>query len=239
MKTLALFSGGLDSTVLVAQLIKDGHDVTALSYEYGSMHEFAEMSAANRIARHFHLDRMVVQLPEKIFEGGSSALLGQSDMPEGKYHDVAKEGPSSTVVPFRNAIMISMAVAIANSRGFEQVAIANHASDSAHWAYPDCSPEFIGAMCSAVYAGTHHEVRLIAPFTWSTKADIVTIASRLYAPVQLTWSCYKGGEVACGTCPTCLERIEAFRTARFVDPIKYAIDVDWPRCCPWQLHLTY
>lgn len=244
MKKLVLFSGGLDSTTLLAMLSqhelgKPRDEITTLSFKYGSLHEAAEMKAAKVLSDFYHAEHMIYTLPRQLFEGASSALLGQSEMPNETYRNVETEGPSSTVVPFRNGIMISCATAIANSLGIDVVAIAVHASDSAHWSYPDCSPEFVGAMCAAVYAGTFHEVRLVTPFVWHTKTDLVTLAARLHVPLHRTWSCYVGNEVACGTCPTCRERINAFRAAGFVDPIPYGIAIDWTGCDPWQLNLTF
>jgi 7-cyano-7-deazaguanine synthase len=237
MKTLMLLSGGLDSATLLADLMNKGHKVSAIQFGYGSKHQFAETEAAERIAKYYGIRLEQFDLPELLFAGGKSSLLGQAPMPDGKYQKLETEGPSSTVVPFRNAIMIASAVAIANSRGFEHVAIAVHASDHAHWSYPDCSPEFIGPMISAVYAGTYHEVRLMAPFLWMTKADIVSLATKRRLPAELTWSCYQGGQTACGTCPTCQERIEAFMEAGYVDPIDYQTFIDWTGCEPWQLRL--
>lgn len=222
-RTVVLFSGGLDSTTLLWKLMTTEEEILALSFRYGSLHESAEMGAAASVInyRAFGCDHEIVQLPLGIFSGGHSALLGQSDMPSEEYHDIEKESPSATIVPFRNAILISMAVAVANSRGFDQVAIANHATDAGGWAYPDCTMEFMGPMAAAVYVGTLREVRLSTPFQFMTKADIIAVAARYQAPLHLTRSCYRAGLVACGECPTCLERIAAFVIAGYVDPAPY------------------
>jgi|WetSurSiteA1Bulk_404760.scaffolds.fasta_scaffold19867_2 7-cyano-7-deazaguanine synthase len=224
-RTVLLFSGGLDSTSLLAQLMTTEEEILALSFKYGSLHEGSEMLAAANVIKYYEgVAHEVIQLPIEIFAGGSSALLGQTEMPNEEYHDITKETPSATVVPFRNANLISMAVSVANSRGFDQVAIANHATDSQGWAYPDCTPEFMGPMAAAVYIGTMRAVRLYTPFQFLTKADIVTLAARHRAPLYLTRSCYRGGMIACGECPTCLERITAFVIAGYVDPIKYVLE---------------
>lgn len=233
MNVIVLLSGGLDSTTLLASLLAQGHKVRAIEFSYGSLHEVAEAEASEKIAKFYKVPRETYEIPKGLFYGGDSSLLGQSEIPKEVYQDVQEDGPSSTVVPFRNAIMISNAVAIANSLDYDAVAIAVHASDHAHWSYPDCSPEFIGAMTAAVYSGTYGEVRLMAPFLWNTKADLVTLAAKLGVPVELTWSCYQGANYACGVCPTCRERIAAFKTAGFIDPVEYEVEIFWDDCKPW------
>jgi len=230
--TVLLFSGGLDSSTLLGMLLAEGHKVLCVSFRYGSLHQHAETNAAARIAVFYKTVRKVFDISPSIFFGGKSALLGQSEMPNAEYE---KEGPSSTVVPFRNAIMLAQAVGTAESLGYNSVAIANHANDFSHWAYPDCSPEFMGAFTSAVYAGTLGKVRLIAPFQWMTKKAVVQKAFELQVPVYLTWSCYEGNHIHCGKCPTCLERIAAFMDAGFIDPVMYKVAIKWPSNC---VHFT-
>ncbi len=234
MKAVVLHSGGLDSTTALAQAIRDGSQMTmALAFTYGSRHRSAEMDAGRKVIEHYMLKgtpaliRYELALPEFIFQGSGSSLMGESEVPEEEYHDPEKESPSSTVVPYRNAVLISIAAAIAESRGFDRVYLGVHQTDAQGFAYPDCTPEFIGAQESAIYIGTHRKVRLVAPFQWMTKADVVTRAAMLGAPVQYTYSCYRGGEKHCGACPTCRERIQAFKTAGFVDPVPYENDPLW------------
>jgi 7-cyano-7-deazaguanine synthase len=231
MKTILLFSGGMDSATLLAYLKARDHEVMCLSFRYGSLHESAEGRAALHVADYYHSTREILNVNPEIFAGSKSALLGNSPMPDKGYQIVDDEGPSSTVVPFRNAIMLSQAVAVAESRGYGQVAIANHANDYAHWAYPDCSPEFIGAFTAAAYAGTAGKVRVVSPFMYSTKSDIVLLAHELSVPLQHTWSCYRGEDLHCGICPTCLERIMAFSLAGFIDPVNYLRQIQWPEDC--------
>jgi len=227
MKTVLLFSGGMDSTTLLGLLKSQGDEVLCVSFKYGSMHESAEGHAALQIARHYLVAREIVTISEVLWAGGKSALLNQADMPQGEYQDAETEGPSSTVVPFRNAVMLSHAVAMAEARGYDQVAIANHANDYAHWAYPDCSPEFIGAFTAATYAGTAGKVRLMSPFMYKTKEEIVKLAHNLMVPLGMTWSCYRGGAKHCGRCPTCVERISAFVNAGYIDPVGYIPNFGW------------
>jgi len=233
MKHLVLVSGGMDSATVLAMAAQQRscEDVLALSIRYGSTHQKTEMRAAQKVCKAIGVEQYVITLPNDIFVGGSSALLGEIPIPVGEYHDIDKESPSATVVPFRNGVFLSIAVAMAEAHGFDKVWYANHANDATGFAYPDCTPEFMGAMTSAAYIGTHRKVRLATPFQWMKKSDIVREAVIRFVPLGLTWSCYRGKEVHCGSCPTCTERINAFRMACYIDPVKYAIEVQWPAIC--------
>jgi len=224
MNRIVLLSGGMDSATALALATADAEDVVALSVQYGSVHQVAEGKAALDVAAFYHVPIVRIVLPSNIFAGGESALMGEQAIPEGEYHDITKETPSVTVVPFRNANLISVAVAHAEAHHFDEVWVAVHATDHGGWAYPDCSPEFMGAMAAAVYIGTLRKVRLVTPFIWMSKGAIVKLGKTLKVPYNLTWSCYRGGEVACGECPTCLERVKAFDEAGVKDPIRYAGD---------------
>ena len=125
----------------------------------------------------------------------------------------------STVVPFRNGIMLAVAAGVAESRNLTKLLIANHGGD--HTIYPDCRPEFISAMDSATNAGTYIGVRVVAPYTNITKGDIARIGKKLGIDYAETWSCYKGGEKHCGKCGTCVERKEALAYAGIEDTTEY------------------
>lgn len=232
MKAVVLFSGGLDSTTVMYQAIADGADeILAVTMMYGSRHNKEELSSAKRVVDWMfyhtnigHLVHEVVHLP-KIFSGGGSALMGDTDVPQEEYNDVETEGESVTVVPFRNANLISMAVTLAEVKGYNKVYAGMHASDYERWAYPDCTPEFLGAMANATYIGTMGRVRLAFPFVWMTKAGVVTRGVLLNAPLHLTWSCYMGEYAHCGKCSTCLERIKAFVEAGYKDPVDYMMPI--------------
>jgi len=230
-----LFSGGMDSTTLLALVLEQASskEILCLTATYGSLHEGQEMAAARRVTEHYGVKWETVSLPSYIFGGGESSLLGQAEIPSAEYQDVKIEGPSNTIVPFRNGILTALAVAKAASIGAKRVWSGQHASDHAHWAYPDCSPEFLGAMTAAVYAGTASRVRLATPFVWIEKGGLVAMAAIGKAPLHLTWSCYRGGELHCGTCPTCLERLSAFASAGYIDPVEYANGRGdaWPNDC--------
>lgn len=235
MDAVVLLSGGIDSTTVLAQALEDGMDhVTAVTFRYGSLHEEAESGAAADVAswydsvalmkEHRSLQHLVVHMPA-IFAGGQSALMGNIEMPGREYQDLETEGPSPTVVPFRNANLLAAATTIAESTGAGRVYAGMHASDHNKWAYPDCSPEFLGAYANAIYVGTMHKVRLVFPFVWMTKAEVVLRGHQFMVPFDLTWSCYVGKYPEhCGECPTCLERANAFRIAGVMDPTVYKMD---------------
>ena len=138
----------------------------------------------------------------------SSLLSGADDVPEGNYAD---ENMKSTVVPFRNGIMLSVACGLAESEGLKHVLIANHGGD--HAVYPDCRPEFIASMSEAMTNGTYDGVSILAPYTMLSKGEIALKGKKLGVDYNHTYSCYKGGEVHCGKCATCIEREEALRFA--------------------------
>jgi 7-cyano-7-deazaguanine synthase len=146
----------------------------------------------------------------------SSLLESGENIPDGSYDE---ENMKSTVVPFRNGVMLAVAAGIAESNGLTKILIANHGGD--HTIYPDCRPEFIAAMDAAVNAGTFANVHVVAPYTNWSKADIAKRGEVLGLDYTETWSCYKGGDVHCGTCGTCVERKEALREAGIADNTKY------------------
>jgi 7-cyano-7-deazaguanine synthase len=210
MKTVLIYSGGLDSTVLLNHLLRMNDDVTCLHFNYGQRHYVRELGAAKCFAE-------VVEVDISKFVGRhfKSALLGQGDIPEGHYAD---RSMSATVVPFRNGIMLAMAAGYAKSVGAKCLAIANHSGD--HPIYPDCREQFIQAMARAVELGTPG-VQIISPFCCKTKTDIVRLGDELGVAMEKTWSCYKGGEIHCGKCGTCYERKEAFRESGVEDKTEY------------------
>jgi 7-cyano-7-deazaguanine synthase len=159
---------------------------------------------------------MIVRLPfiKQFFR--SSLLEGADAIPEGNYNDANMR---STVVPFRNGIMLSIAAGIAENNKFQYVMLANHAGD--HTIYPDCRPEFVEAMNNAIHFGTWNGVQLLTPYTFLTKAEIAAKGKELNIDYTETWSCYKGGEHHCGVCGTCRERKEALLMAGIEDKTIY------------------
>lgn len=226
MKAVALLSGGLDSTTSMFQAIHDGYDeIFTVTAQYGSKHNPRELQAASKISTFHAQEHIIVNLPD-IFQGADSALMGEVEMPHKSYAEIAREeGPSATVVPFRNANLISVAATIALTRECEALYVGMHAEDARNWAYPDCTPEFLGAMANAVHVGTYHQVRLVYPLVHMMKSDVVTRAALLSVPAGWTYSCYEGREKHCGECPTCVERLYAFEEAGYNDPAEYEIVV--------------
>lgn len=225
--TLVLLSGGLDSTTLLARVVDAGTARLALSADYGQRHR-RELDAARAVAAHYGVAHTVVDLSGwgRLLDG--SALTDASvPVPHGHY---AAPSMASTVVPNRNATLISAAAGVAIARGCDTVAVAVHAGD--HPVYPDCRPEFLDAMNTALRYGTQDAARLVAPFAHWDKTAIVAEAHRLGAPVELSWSCYEGGPVHCGRCGTCVERAGAFFAAGVTDPTEYADPDAWRSTFP-------
>ena len=215
MKNSAIIvSGGMDSITL----LYDRKDEIALgiSFDYGSNHNAREIPFAKMHCERLGIKHITINL-DFIHQYFKSSLLdGAEAIPEGHYAD---DNMKSTVVPFRNGIMLAIAIGIAESNNLDQVFIANHGGD--HTIYPDCRPEFINAIDAAATAGTYNNAKVIAPYTKITKSDIARIGKRLGIDYAETWSCYKGGEVHCGKCGTCVERKEALAEAGIEDKTIY------------------
>ena len=199
-------------------LLYDHKDEIALgiSFDYGSNHNAREIPFARMHCERLGIKHITINLDFMHQYFKSSLLDGAKAIPEGHYAD---DNMKSTVVPFRNGIMLAIAIGIAESNNLDQVFIANHGGD--HTIYPDCRPEFINAIDAAATAGTYNNVKVIAPYTKITKSDIARIGKRLGIDYAETWSCYKGGEVHCGKCGTCVERKEALAEAGIEDKTIY------------------
>ena len=217
MNTVIIYSGGLDSTVLLYDLLAAGHSVRALSINYGQRHQ-KELDAASGICGQLNIEHRVIDI-----SGITSLLKGNSltddtiDVPEGHYES---DSMKATVVPNRNMIMLSIAAGWAISEKADHVAYAAHSGD--HAIYPDCREAFTSALDTAIQLADWHEVSLYRPFVGKSKADIVKLGSELKVPFADTWSCYKGEDLHCGRCGTCIERREAFHLADVTDPTHYA-----------------
>ena len=223
MKGLVLHSGGLDSSTILASAAGECDSVIGLSIAYGQKHQQRELRAAREICEYFSAEHLEVEIPN-IFEGfGSTLIDSDTDNPHLSYEELrASEGPSPTYVPFRNANLLSIATATALIKECEVVYFGAHADDAHNYAYPDCTPEFIGAMANAINVGTYYAVRLKSPVMWMSKGDIVKWGDSLNVPFEMTYSCYEGTEDHCGECPTCVSRIVAFEEAMVNDPTRYA-----------------
>ena len=213
---VVLLSGGIDSTVLMYSLVED-YRVWPLTINYGQRHNKEVLAARNVCEargqwlllrwKYLDLSNLRFILP--------SALTDTSvDVPFGKY---TESSMSQTVVPNRNAILLSLAYGYAEGIGARFVAYAPHSED--HFLYRDCRPEFFEKFAEAEEAATG--IKLLVPFGRKTKVDIITLGKKLNVPFRLCWSCYVGGNVHCGQCSTCIERREAFIKAGVSDPTIY------------------
>lgn len=224
MKVCVLLSGGMDSVTALYDSLRS-HEVTScLSFDYGSKHNARELPCAARHAARHGIPHHIVTLDfmDRLFQ---SALLRSGDaIPDGHY---AEESMKQTVVPFRNGIMLSIAAGFAESTGAQGVVIAAHSGD--HAIYPDCREPFMRAMGEAIAEGTYARIELLRPFIAMDKAAIARHGAGLGVDFSQTWSCYKGGEIHCGTCGTCVERREAFLLAGLPDPTPYEQTPDLPR----------
>lgn len=216
MPDLILLSGGLDSSTLLADAVVAGTAGRALAVDYGQRHS-RELYAARAIAGRYGVPFDVLYLGAWGAMLRGSALTDRDvPVPHGHYAD---ESMRSTIVPNRNATMLCAAAGVAASHGCDVVLTAVHSGD--HPVYPDCRPEFIDAIDHAVRLGTDGAVRVVAPFVNVSKSDIARRAVELALPIELTWSCYEGGDIHCGRCGTCVERREALAAAGAADPTTY------------------
>ena len=223
MKAVVLLSGGIDSTTCVAMAVNDygAENVKALCLSYGQKHK-KELESARKVAKHYGIQ--LIEESVDCFKFSNCSLLeGREDIKHESYAEqLAKlggEGTVATYVPFRNGILLSIAVAYAYSIDADLVYYGAHADDAAGRAYPDCTPEFVNSMNEAVFWGTGKKVKVIAPLLMMNKAEVVKTGLNLNAPYELTWSCYEGGEKPCGKCGTCIDRMNAFKANGVVDPI--------------------
>ena len=219
-RAVAVVSGGLDSTTMAYWLRAQGYAVTAISFDYGQRHRkelaFAEQMAADLDAPWTLIDLHAAGLTS--FLTGSALTDESVTVPDGHYAD---QSMRITVVPNRNAIMLSIACALAVTREAGAVAFGAHTGD--HFIYPDCRPEFVRAFAAMINLAVEGlaSIEIITPFLSMNKTDIVRLGDELQVPFERTWSCYKGGAVHCGTCGTCVERREAFAQAQVADPTAY------------------
>lgn len=232
---VVLISGGIDSSTclyIARELSLSGKYrwVEGLSIDYGQRHH-REINAAINVCRKAGVDHTAVN-HRGIFP---NTMLTDPDAPVPSLSYDEIQGVSPTYVPYRNGTLLSLATAHLvglikeydievgpNGENESGLFFGAHAEDSANWAYPDCTPEFNGAMANAIYVGTYKSVRLHVPLQWMTKREIITKGTELNVPWNLTWSCYKGEELQCGVCPTCRARKDGFAQAGVTDPTMYA-----------------
>ncbi|WP_298716313.1 7-cyano-7-deazaguanine synthase QueC [uncultured Oceanisphaera sp.] len=223
MKALLICSGGFDSVTLAYRLAAEQSLGALLTFDYGQRHK-KEIDAARLCAERLGVPHLVMDIGHIGRQLSGSALTDDIEVPHGHY---SEENMKLTVVPNRNAIMLTIAFGVAAARGLDTVALAVHGGD--HFIYPDCRPDFIrlfGEMQARALDGVA-EVALFAPYVDSDKTDIARDAARFTVPVADTWSCYEGDELHCGRCGTCVERIEAMTLAGVEDPTPYLDKEYW------------
>lgn len=225
MKTVAVVSGGMDSVTLAYHLVDLGHDVHLISFNYGQRHK-KELEFAKVAAERLGMPHDIVDLSNISALVSKSALTSDAPVPDGHY---AEDTMRQTVVPNRNAIMLNIAAGLAVTIGANAVATGVHAGD--HYIYPDCRPQFISTLTAMLKVANEGFVstdfQVLAPFVNSTKGDICARGDEVGVPWLDTWSCYKGGEIHCGSCGTCFERREAFGEAGVTDPTPYLATPDY------------
>ncbi len=216
-QVLVLLSGGMDSVSALHDAAHKHHVLAGVSFNYGSKHNDREIPFAAYHCRQLGIRHEVISLDfvNRLFK--SALLKSGGEVPEGHYEELSMK---QTVVPFRNGIMLSIAGGFAESIGATGLVIAAHAGD--HAIYPDCREDFMRAMGDAIRLGTYAQIEVIRPFISMTKAQIAARGAELGVDFAQTWSCYRGGEVHCGRCGTCVERREAFIVSGVTDPTTYA-----------------
>lgn len=211
MNALLIYSGGMDSTTLLYQYQKEIQ--LAVSFHYGSKHNDREIVYAEQNCKDFGIEHITIRLDFMNQYFRSDLLQTGGAIPEGHYAD---ENMKQTIVPFRNGIMLSIAVGLAESRKLDTVLLGNHFGD--HAIYPDCRRSFIDAFAEAAYAGTVKGISVVSPYCDLTKRDIALIGKSIHVNFANTYSCYNGRKKHCGKCGTCIERKEALEG---FDPTEY------------------
>lgn len=219
VRAVVLLSGGLDSTTVLAKALDEGCEVVALSFRYGQRHS-RELDSAKAVAEHYGTRHVVVDIDLSMFR---SALTDPDiDVPEGR-EKIGSDIPD-TYVPARNIIMLSVAAGLCESLDADRIYIGANVVD--YSGYPDCRPQFFEAFRKMLSVGTKagtegRPIRIETPILSKSKAEIVKLGKDLGAPLHLTWSCYEGGEKACGRCDSCILRLRGFEEAGFRDEIEY------------------
>ncbi|NAW32825.1 7-cyano-7-deazaguanine synthase QueC [Halomonas alimentaria] len=217
LASVVIYSGGMDSYTVLHRALREGYEVHALSFDYGQRHA-RELEVAARVCHHLGVSHQVVDI--RAIHGliDASALTdARRELPEGDY---AEENLTATVVPNRNMILLSLAIAKAVNIGAERVDYGAHGGD--HVLYPDCRPEFVEAMNTVAGIANFEAVEIHTPYLYASKAEILADGLAMGLDYADTWTCYRGDELACGRCGSCRERLAAFATNGVDDPLPYA-----------------
>lgn len=221
MDTLLVCSGGLDSVTLAYKLAAQKNLKAIISFNYNQKH-VKELEFAKQCAEDLHVDFKLIDITSLSTAFDKTALTSDKIVPDGHY---AKETMKITEVPNRNAIFLTIAFAYAITINAKKVAIAVHGGD--HFIYPDCRPEFLKAFNQMEHYSLEGKIELIAPYATLTKIDIAKDTAIYNVPITKTWSCYKGQDIHCGRCGTCVERREAFELANVEDTTIYEDENYW------------
>ncbi|TMO73147.1 7-cyano-7-deazaguanine synthase QueC [Pseudoalteromonas sp. S3785] len=214
-KVVVIYSGGMDSFTVLNKALQQGHDVYALSFDYGQRH-VKELEVAANVCKKLNVPHKIVDISAINQLIGGSSLTDDIDVPEGHYEE---ESMKSTIVPNRNMILLSLAVGYAVSLKASQVYYGAHSGD--HAIYPDCRPEFVQKMDDVCRIANYDAVEIFSPYLNNTKIDILTDGIKMGLDYSQTWTCYNGREKACGKCGACQERLEAFKLNNVTDPLEY------------------
>lgn len=219
-KAVSLLSGGLDSSTMLGYVLSKGYEVTALSFDYGQRHS-RELISAKNIAKYYGVSHKILKLDLRAI--GGSALTSDLEVPDVNIESIGKEIPV-TYVPARNTILLSIALGLAETTGASKIFIG--ANDIDYSGYPDCRPEYFDSINETFRLATKvgvegNPIKVEAPFLRYSKADIIKVAHELKVPLEMTWSCYNGGEKACGRCDSCKLRLKGFMEAELEDPVEY------------------
>ncbi|MGE0014956.1 MAG: 7-cyano-7-deazaguanine synthase QueC [Candidatus Methanomethylophilaceae archaeon] len=219
-RAVVLLSGGLDSTTVLAKAISDGFEVFAVSFRYGQRHS-RELVSATEVCRHYGVMHTIIDINLSSFR---SALTKEDiDVPMDREGSLDREIPI-TYVPARNIIFLSIAAGLCESVDADRIYIGANVVD--YSGYPDCRPDFFRSFETMLENGTKsgvegNPIKIVTPILHMSKADIVRLGKELGAPLHLTWSCYEGGERACGHCDSCRLRLKGFEEAGYRDEIDY------------------
>jgi len=214
-KAVVILSGGMDSTTLLYDIVSQGYEAYALSFNYNQKHK-KELDCAKATCNKLNIPHKILDLAVLNEVAPSSLTRDDREIPEGHY---ASDNMKQTIVPNRNMVMLSIATAYAIGIGAEKLFYGAHAGD--HTIYEDCRPEFVESLKQAIKLCDANPPELLAPYSTIDKGDIAIIGKELEVDYSLTWTCYKGAEKACGKCGACQERLEAFQKAGIKDPIEY------------------
>jgi len=214
-KVVVIYSGGMDSFTVLHNAIRAGHQVYALSFNYGQRH-VKELICAQNVCQELGIHHKIVDISAINQLIGGSSLTDDIEVPEGHY---AADNMKSTVVPNRNMILLSLAVGYAVSLDAQAVYYGAHSGD--HFIYPDCRPEFVQKMHDVCQIANYEPVDIISPYLHQTKIEILKDGLAMGLDYSKTWTCYNGREKACGKCGSCQERLEAFALNQVTDPLPY------------------